>query len=719
METRVGFFTLSKKIPSMVIGAALISTLAIGISSVLSGSSILEGSSKTRLEALTASRATQINEVFQRLKTDLNLLSQTPSTIKGVVSFTMGFASSGRGGLRKQYIKNNPEPEDRKVYDGGDDFSFYGRQHQQNHPYFRSLIESYGYPELMLFDLKGNMIYSVNKRANFASKIVKKDTPETPLKKLVQNLLEKKEPGLVLAADYHAYKSLDNKRAAFAGRGIFAKDGNLEGLIVLQLPDAAMTAILNDRSGLGGSGQMQLVGHDGRVRAGTGVQAKTPIDLPVLTQARDEKFATDISETPQGGQTLYAAQTISFFDQHWYVLAQQQMDEILIPAHGLRDRIVWTSVILFVLIGVVGLYASRTIVSPLQKITKAMLNIADGQLDQETPALSRRDEIGSMAGAVEIFKNNEKDARRLRRTQETQREKGEAEKTRAMLEIAAGLEKRTGDAIRKMDDMIAHLKSNSSAMAQSAQVTSAKAGEVTQFSDTTSQNVQTVALATEQLRETAHEISVEMSKASQTSAQAGESVSQAMTVVERLRQSAESIGDIVELIQSIAEQTNLLSLNATIEAARAGAAGKGFSVVAAEVKGLAMQTSEATDSVSAQIEQIRRETGQVIGALKDISGKVFDMQNASVGIASATEEQNTSIADINQNVNEASSVTAQISDYMQDLNRNTDDTHSSAEKMIADIQDLTASFAELGHEIDAFVANIRDTSNGQNRAISA
>lgn len=713
METGVGFFTLSKKIPSLVIGAALLSTLAIGISSVLSGSSILEESSKTRLEALTASRATQINEIFQRLKTDLNLLGQTPSTIKGVVSFTMGFGSSGRSGLRKKYIKNNPSPEDRKTYDGEDDFSFYGQQHKQNHPYFRSLIESYGYPELMLFDLKGNMIYSVNKRDDFALKITKKDQPDSPLKTLVQNLIDEKKTDLVLAADYFSYPALGGKKAAFAGRGIFAQDGNLEGVIVLQVPDQAINMILGNRSGLGESGRMMLLGNDGQPRAMRGTLPEAKKDLPVLATAKSQTFSTDISVSDQGRKTLYAAQVVSFFDKTWFVLSEQEMEEILQPANDLSNRILITSVLLFVLIGSVGLYASKSIVSPLQKITQAMLNIANGNLDQETPALSRTDEIGSMAHAVEIFKNNEKEAVSLRRSQETDRLRSEADKTRAMMEIADGLEKRTAEAITQMNNIIELLKSNSSEMSQNSEATRIKAQDVQSFAQTTSLNVSTVASATQQLQESSLEIAQEMDKATRTTRDASTAARDAMQVVEGLSQSVESIGDIVELIQNIAEQTNLLSLNATIEAARAGEAGKGFSVVASEVKGLAMQTASATEGVSEKIEQIRNETGSVIQALNEISGKVFDVQNTSVGIASATQEQNTSIEEINQSVSEASNGTQHISDYMEDLTQNSRKTNVSVEKMQDAIVGLSDSFAVLGHEIDTFVDNIRNASKKQ------
>lgn len=711
MQTGVGFFTLSKKIPSLVIGAALLSTLAIGISSVLSGSSILEEASKTRLEALTASRATQINEIFQRLKTDLNLLGQTPSTIKGVVSFTMGFGSSGRSGLRKKYIKNNPTPDDRKAYDGEDDFSFYGQQHKQNHPYFRSLIESYGYPELMLFDLKGNMIYSVNKRDDFASKIIKKDEPDSPLKTLVQTLIDEKKTDLVLAADYFSYPSLAGQKAAFAGRGIFAQDGNLEGVIVLQVPDSGINAILGDRSGLGESGRMMLVGNDGLLRGTSTGSGTSKLDLSVLSAAKSQKFATDVSVSEDGRNTLYAAQTVSFFDKVWFVLSEQEMDEILKPAHDLSNRILITSVALFILIGAVGMYASRSIVSPLQKITQAMMNIANGDLEQETPALSRSDEIGSMAHAVEVFKNNEKEAVHLRQSQEAERIRSEADKMQAMMDIADGLEQRTGEAIQQMNTVIEMLKSNSSEMAQTSQATRTKAQDVQSFAQTTSLNVSTVASATQQLKESSLEIAHEMDKATHTTKDASEAVSGAMQVVEGLSQSVESIGDIVELIQNIAEQTNLLSLNATIEAARAGEAGKGFSVVASEVKGLAMQTANATEGVSEKIAQINSETELVIQALKDISDKVFEVQNASVGIASATEEQNTSIDDINQSVGEASSGTQHISDYMEDLTQHSEETNASVEDMHTAIGELAHSFTVLGNEIDAFVNSIRNTSN--------
>ena len=143
--------------------------------------------------------------------------------------------------------------------------------------------------------------------------------------------------------------------------------------------------------------------------------------------------------------------------------------------------------------------------------------------------------------------------------------------------------------------------------------------------------------------------------ASQASSIAGEAVGVAAMTTEsitRLSQSSEEIGDVLQLINTIAEQTNLLALNATIEAARAGEAGKGFAVVASEVKELANQTSNAAGDINSSIEAIQAEISTAVDMIQNIAGSVTEVSGMTTTVAAAIEEQSSLMAGMKESADQ-------------------------------------------------------------------
>ena len=133
-------------------------------------------------------------------------------------------------------------------------------------------------------------------------------------------------------------------------------------------------------------------------------------------------------------------------------------------------------------------------------------------------------------------------------------------------------------------------------------------------------------------------------------------------MIQRLSETVESIGQIVNLINDIASQTNLLALNATIEAARAGEAGKGFAVVASEVKGLANQTAKATEEIAAQIAAVQTGTADAVKAIGSISVVIAEIGGIGASVASAVSEQTAATSEIARNVDQAAMGTQEVSE---------------------------------------------------------
>lgn len=206
---------------------------------------------------------------------------------------------------------------------------------------------------------------------------------------------------------------------------------------------------------------------------------------------------------------------------------------------------------------------------------------------------------------------------------------------------------------RRREALQKDIDSDLGQIAQEISDTTRQASTAASASQQTSSNVQAVASGAEELAASVAEISQQVGHALRISEEAVHEGDRTNTIVGGLSEAAQRIGDIVNLINNIAAQTNLLALNATIEAARAGDAGRGFSVVAAEVKNLAGQTAKATDEISAHIAAVQGTTEQAVTALSAIGHRITEINSISVGIASAVEEQAAVTRDMSMNMHTA------------------------------------------------------------------
>jgi methyl-accepting chemotaxis protein len=219
--------------------------------------------------------------------------------------------------------------------------------------------------------------------------------------------------------------------------------------------------------------------------------------------------------------------------------------------------------------------------------------------------------------------------------------------------------------------------------------------------------VQSVASATEEMTSSVNEISRQVQESAKI---AGDAVKQAQETdarINELSQAAGRIGDVVKLITAIAEQTNLLALNATIEAARAGEAGRGFAVVASEVKALAAQTGKATEEISAQIAGMQTATQDSVAAIKAIGGTIGRISEIASTISAAVEEQGAATQEIARNVGEAAKGTQQVASNITDVNRGASETGSASAQVLSSAQSLSSESNHLKLEVDKFLSTVR------------
>ncbi|MCA1359444.1 CHASE3 domain-containing protein [Bradyrhizobium sp. IC3069] len=361
--------------------------------------------------------------------------------------------------------------------------------------------------------------------------------------------------------------------------------------------------------------------------------------------------------------------------------------------------------LLLSLVGAFGVAFAVT--RPIQRITTDMGVLANGDTSVIVSGIERKDEIGEMAQAVQVFKTNAIEVERLKAEQaETERRNAEQRK-RDMVRLADDFESAVGQIIGTVSSASTQLEASATTLTGTAERSQKLATTVAGASEEASTNVQSVASATEEMASSVGEISRQVQESAR---MAGDAVGQARATTERvseLSKAAARIGDVVELINTIAGQTNLLALNATIEAARAGEAGRGFAVVASEVKALAEQTAKATGEIGQQISGIQAATNDSVGAIKEISSTIERLSEISSAIAAAVEEQGAATQEIARNVQQAAHGTQQVSSNITDVQRGATETGTASSQVLSAAQMLSNDSGRLKSEVSKFLTNVR------------
>ncbi|ACJ01175.1 methyl-accepting chemotaxis protein [Rhodospirillum centenum] len=370
--------------------------------------------------------------------------------------------------------------------------------------------------------------------------------------------------------------------------------------------------------------------------------------------------------------------------------------------------LLWTAGIIALLTGIAAaLLISRSIVRPIQGITRVMGVLAGGDTKAEVPNRTGRDEVGEMARAVQVFKEAMIETERLRAAQIEQERRAERERRAALKQMADSLEQSVKSVVDAVSAASTELNASAQSMSGTAVRSSAEAGTAAAAAQQASANVQTVAAATEELTSSISEIARQVQRQAELALAATRDAAQSEDRVKELAEDARNISDVIGLINAIAGQTNLLALNATIEAARAGEAGKGFAVVASEVKALATQTARATEQIAERIRAVQERTDGTVESIAQIASRVEEMKEIATAVASAVEQQTAATQEISRNANEAASGTEAVSRSLDAVNGAAGEAGAASSQVTASAEDLAKQSERLRQSVDSFIDQVR------------
>jgi methyl-accepting chemotaxis protein len=410
-----------------------------------------------------------------------------------------------------------------------------------------------------------------------------------------------------------------------------------------------------------------------------------------------------------GGTALYAkiSYEAPFAPWDWVIASGVYIDDIDTAFKEKLYGAIAVIAVVVLLMGLGSVYLGNAIARPISHMVAAMRRLADGDLTVTIAGGARKDEIGEMARALQVFKDNSAAVDALRRENEAAAARAAEERRTAMLSLADRFEAQIRGIVQGVASQATQLEATAHELSGMAEQVAAQSGKASSAANDAGTGVQVVAAAADQLAASIQEISSEVAQAATMSQSAVDETKRTSDVVLGLSAAAAKIGDVVNLITAIASQTNLLALNATIEAARAGEAGKGFAVVANEVKSLANQTAKATEEIGQQVGAIQASTRDVVGAIEQISGSIASINRVATAIAGAVEEQGAATREIARNVQHAAQgaqdVTANVAGVL--------DTAGATSRGVDHVRraagDLLHQSESLSAEIDSFVGTIR------------
>lgn len=706
---------IKHKLPIIMVAMAIISSIATGYLSIRAAESAAIKEAKIKMVSLNVSRKETLKLYLESIQQDLSALAKNDYVKEALLDFSWAWSDLGNNQektLQDLYISNNPNPTGEKEnLDYAEDGSNYSAMHKKYHVWFRHFLRLRDYYDIFLFNTNGDLIYTVFKELDYATNLNTGKYNDTDLGNAFRAALDAGGDGQHFF-DFRPYSPSHGAPASFISQPILSEGGEVLGVLVFQMPINRINAVMNVDAGMGETGEAIIVGADRLMRNDSRLEKestilKRKVDISSVGKALGGESGEMIVEYASGNELLSAYSYLDFLGTRFAILINIGFDEIMIPIIKMQHYAIISTLMALVIICLMSIFISKGISDPISRLTKVMKKIAKGDYKVDVVCLSRKDEIGDMASAVEILKDNSLKAEELQKQQKINEKKAEEDKKKAMIKLADEFEGQIGSIVHMVGESSKEMADKANYMSTTAKAANIQAASVSSASNEAASNVNAVATASEELSRSIRKILEKVSDSTMIANDAKVKADDATTQVNGLVEASNKIGEVVSLITEIAEQTNLLALNATIEAARAGDAGKGFAVVANEVKSLATQTAKATEEISQYIEEIQAATNVSAQSINEINDIVVNIDEITNEVKAYVTDQESATREISTNIHEASSGTNRVSSSVADVTTSSSTVEETSGDVLKAASHINEQVDNLKDSVKEFIGKVK------------